>query len=250
MRTIEDFKNTLNYIKSNTEFINEIISNAKNKVLFIYECGSSLTGVIDNRSDIDLIVITDGNEIQDNLMIYGRYNGINITWAYRSLSFIFKFNTTYAVGSRFYYSIWLGTFLYPLTEDNFVYINENYRYIVENVIKNKNKIIYYSYYKLLREKKSDIECWTKLEDITDLLSTNKNIYRFIVSYIFNSNRDLTDDEREILSKIKRCGKYYSVTDKELSWTKQYLDKICDDIKNIPGNIDKKELELYEKIISA
>lgn len=250
MKTVEDFKNALSYIKTNTEFINEIISNAKNKVLFIYEGGSSLLGVIDDQSDIDLIVITDGDEKQDNLMIYGRYNGINITWTYEPLIFGYKFNTTYAVGNRFYYSIWKGTFLYLLSEDNFVYIDENYRYIIENMIKNKNEIIYYSYYKLLREKKSDIESWANLEDLTNLLSTNKNIYRVIVSHIFKSNRDLTDNERKILSKIKLCAKkYYSVTEEELEWTKQYLNKICDDIKNIPDNIDEKELELYEKIIS-
>lgn len=250
MKTLEDFKNTLNYIKTNTEFINEIIINAKNKVLFIYECGSSLTGVIDSASNIDLIVITDGDEIQDNLMIYGCYNGINITWSYKSLSFIFKFNTTYAVGNRFYYSIWLGTFLYPLTEDNFVYIDENYYHIVKNIIKNKNEIIYYSYYKLLREKKSDIESWVNLEDLTDLLSSNKNIYRFIVSYIFKSNRNLSNSETEKLTRIKRCGKYYQITEEELKYTKFYLDKIYDDTKNIPDNIDEKELDLYEKIVSA
>lgn len=104
----------------------------KYKVLMIQVVGSQLTGYVDERSDLDLIVICEDSPIEEEPLIRLRYDGHSIHWCYKNYKYAFTFDgktrlNQLDIMSRYY-----------LTMDKILYVDDKFKPASDFLVENKD----------------------------------------------------------------------------------------------------------------
>lgn len=102
-------------------------------VVMIYVAGSRICNVIDERSDYDLIVLTN-NEDDDNPNIFLMWKGRKIHWYWRNIDTFMENGNTYP--ARYYGNLLFGY----IHDDCIIYKNEKYADKINDLLNNKRDI--------------------------------------------------------------------------------------------------------------
>ena len=124
----------------NDEFIADLTNSKFYRMLFdgkdvvmIYIAGSRIYNVLDNRSDYDIIVITNKDD-QDYPDEYLTYKGKKVHWYWRNIDNFIETGNTYAM--RYYGNVLFGY----ICEDCIIYKNEKYADKINDLLNNKRDI--------------------------------------------------------------------------------------------------------------
>lgn len=185
--------NTLMNDFKESEYYQRIFKN--HNVVLLYVSGSRLYGVIDERSDYDLVAIVDEDnpEMCPNEFIMYE-DSIKIHWYYTSLK---SFRDSSINGRNF--EITGGIQFRNINKDFILYQNKEYESEINKLLseknlisKNSSKALYYRYEKLVNE----ILSKNKIEEE----NYTKMIYHLcMASYYLNSD----SPDIEFLKRIKR-----------------------------------------------
>ena len=176
-----------------SEYYQRIFKN--HKVVLLYVSGSRLYGVIDERSDYDLMAIVDDDISESCPNEFVMYeDSIKIHWYYHSLK---SFKDSTINGSNF--EISGGIQFRNINKDFILYQNKEYESEINKLLseknlisKNSSKALYYRYEKLVNE----ILSKNKIEEE----NYTKMIYHLcIASYYLNGD----SPDIEFLKRIKR-----------------------------------------------
>lgn len=124
----------------NDEFIADLTNSKFYRMLFdgkdvvmIYIAGSRIYNVLDNRSDYDIVVITNKDD-QDYPDEYLTYKGKKVHWYWRNIDNFIETGNTYAM--RYYGNVLFGY----ICDDCIVYKNEKYADKINDLLNNKRDI--------------------------------------------------------------------------------------------------------------
>lgn len=124
----------------NDEFIADLTNSKFYRMLFdgkdvvmIYIAGSRIYNVLDNRSDYDIVVITNKDD-QDYPDEYLTYKGKKVHWYWRNIDNFIETGNTYAM--RYYGNVLFGY----ICEDCIIYKNEKYADKINDLLNNKRDI--------------------------------------------------------------------------------------------------------------
>lgn len=124
----------------NDEFIADLTNSKFYRMLFdgkdvvmIYIAGSRIYNVLDNRSDYDVVVITNKDD-QDYPDEYLTYKGKKVHWYWRNIDNFIETGNTYAM--RYYGNVLFGY----ICEDCIIYKNEKYADKINDLLNNKRDI--------------------------------------------------------------------------------------------------------------
>lgn len=102
-------------------------------VVMIYIAGSRICNVIDERSDYDLIVLTN-NEDQDNPSEFLMYKDKKVHWYWRNVDTFIETGGTYPM--RYYGNVLFGY----ICDDCIIYKNEKYTDRINQLLEHKHEI--------------------------------------------------------------------------------------------------------------
>lgn len=102
-------------------------------VVMIYIAGSRICNVIDERSDYDLIVLTN-NEDQDNPSEFLMYKYKKVHWYWRNVDTFIETGGTYPM--RYYGNVLFGY----ICDDCIIYKNEKYTDRINQLLEHKHEI--------------------------------------------------------------------------------------------------------------
>ena len=102
-------------------------------VVMIYIAGSRICNVIDERSDYDLIVLTN-NEDQDNPSEFLMYKDKKVHWYWRNVDTFIETGGTYPM--RYYGNVLFGY----ICDDYIIYKNEKYTDRINQLLEHKHEI--------------------------------------------------------------------------------------------------------------
>lgn len=124
----------------NDEFIADLTNSKFYRVLFdgkdvvmIYIAGSRIYNVLDDRSDYDIVVITNKDD-QDYPNEYLTYKGKKVHWYWRNIDNFIETGKTYTM--RYYGNVLFGY----ICEDCIIYKNEKYADKINDLLNNKRDI--------------------------------------------------------------------------------------------------------------
>jgi hypothetical protein len=107
----------------------------KYKVLMVQVIGSQLTEYIDDRSDIDIMVICENSPLeQEESIIRLKYEGHSVHWYYRNYKNYFDLSCKKGLTH-----IHANTLQY-LTQDKILYVDDKFKPALEFLLENKNEI--------------------------------------------------------------------------------------------------------------
>ena len=124
----------------NDEFIADLTNSKFYRMLFdgkdvvmIYIAGSRIYNVLDDRSDYDIVVITNKDD-QDYPNEYLTYKGKKVHWYWRNIDNFIETGKTYTM--RYYGNVLFGY----ICEDCIIYKNEKYADKINDLLNNKRYI--------------------------------------------------------------------------------------------------------------
>lgn len=124
----------------NDEFIADLTNSKFYRMLFdgkdvvmIYIAGSRIYNVLDDRSDYDIVVITNKDD-QDYPNEYLTYKGKKVHWYWRNIDNFIETGKTYTM--RYYGNVLFGY----ICEDCIIYKNEKYADKINDLLNNKRDI--------------------------------------------------------------------------------------------------------------
>lgn len=124
----------------NDEFIADLTNSKFYRMLFdgkdvvmIYIAGSRIYNVLDDRSDYDIVVITNKDD-QDYPNEYLTYKGKKVHWYWRNIDNFIETGKTYTM--RYYGNVLFG----HICEDCIIYKNEKYADKINDLLNNKRDI--------------------------------------------------------------------------------------------------------------
>ena len=124
----------------NDEFIADLTNSKFYRMLFdgkdvvmIYIAGSRIYNVLDDRSDYDIVVITNKDD-QDYPKEYLTYKGKKVHWYWRNIDNFIETGQTYTM--RYYGNVLFGY----IQDDCIIYKNEAYSDRIKDLFTRKNEI--------------------------------------------------------------------------------------------------------------
>lgn len=178
----------------NHKYWNRIVND---DTIAVVVCGSRRLGIVDDRSDYDLIVIQHIITYEDKITEYLMCNGKKIHWYYRQPSDYLDFDeNTY---QWILYSMCTTGFL---NEETILYVNSQYAHEWEAILEHCNKCkekICRLYFNKQRKRIDKIVNQGEIreEDYT------KFLYQYcVVSYVL-FNEIMTEADKQLLGELKR-----------------------------------------------
>lgn len=213
-----------------TAYYNELIKN-KN-VICIYIAGSNCTGLADEFSDYDLIVLTlNGDFIDVSKTLYLNYKGKKVHWYYFPIKGFFDISYD---GLTLLCPIQLRKF----SEDLVIYKNPNYLHILEKLLIIKNKISDLAIYRFYDTYKTKL---TKILAQNEIL--NQDYSKFLYHLCFCTYCLLNEDvDLEFLKDLKLILRR-QVRDETKQQAIKYLKLGVDYINKFPRDYRKELIEL-------
>ncbi len=205
-----------------SKFLNFILEESPYIVKFIYITGSRLVGIIDDRSDYDIICVTEGEGVRKESDYFIKYEDKKIHWIYISHDRFFQEET--------HYWEYIGqNILKNLTEEHLLYVNDMFKDDVVKFIENKELLSFNGRRKLIKYFKNYIE--NIIEDgYIKEERYSKMLYHLCLAYYYENNIEL---ETEFLKEIKRI-RWQPVQE-------QYKTQCFEIIKWLKENIVDKNL---------
>lgn len=186
---IEKFKQTSYYKRLfNTE------------VIGIYLLGSRCTGIIDERSDYDITIITlDGEGIIDvSKYKYLMYQGKKVHWYYRSLKDLYGTDDSYEHGKGY-----VGAMLTRnICEEVTIYENPKYSEQLQELHSNKYEISKNAIYRLYNELEKYINDVISEGEVLEKHYT-KFLYHLCLASYYICGEEIKDTDKDFLRSIKR-----------------------------------------------
>lgn len=207
---------------NNSKFLNFILEESPYTVKFIYITGSRLVGIIDDRSDYDIICVTEGENVRKESEYFIKYEDKMVHWIYISHDRFFQEET--------HYWEYIGqNILKNLTEEHLLYVNDRFKEDVDKFIENKELLSFNGRRKLIKHFKNYIE--NIIEDgYIKEERYSKMLYHLCLTYYYENNIEL---EIEFLKELKRI-RWQPVQE-------QYKIQCFEIIKWLKENIVDKEL---------
>jgi hypothetical protein len=207
---------------NNSKFLNFILEESPHPVKFIYITGSRLVGIIDDRSDYDIICVIEGENVRKESEYFIKYEDKLVHWIYISHDRFFQEET--------HYWEYIGqNILKNLTEEHLLYVNDRFKEDVDKFIENKELLSFNGRRKLIKHFKNYIE--NIIEDgYIKEERYSKMLYHLCLTYYYENNIEL---EIEFLKELKRI-RWQPVQE-------QYKIQCFEIIKWLKENIVDKEL---------
>ena len=203
-------------------------------VIMIYICGSRTLGCVDDRSDYDIMVVTEhkSSYFQTEFLLY---KGIKVHWYFQCINAFFgNQNLTMAncIGL---------TGINYLNDNLVIYKNSKYENIIEDLLSKKESVSYLGDILGYQHRKELIDSIVSDGFISDRNKT-KHLYMLCAMYydITKQNLDI-----EFLTKIKRI-RWQEIDEKYLQQCVDILGKFKDYMQNI--DIDEEVKKIKEKLV--
>lgn len=219
---IADFKNSHTY--------SELITDEN--VLCIYIAGSNCTGLNDEHSDYDLVVLTlEGDFIDVSQTLYLTYKGKKVHWYYFPLKGFFDMSYE---GLTLLCPIQLRKF----SENLVIYQNLKYLNLLEKLLMKKNEISTLAIYRLFETYKNKID---KILTQNEILFSDYS--KFIYHLCFGTYYLLNEDPNiEFLKDLKWILRR-QIKDETKSQAIKYLKLGVDYINKFPVDYRKELIKL-------
>ena len=174
---LRDVINIKEFIKAfkNTIYYKELF-NVSTEILGIFLLGSRATGIIDEYSDYDIVILTlDGDYIDASKYEYLRYHGHKVHWYYQPIAGLFqkKFEDNQLM-------ILCPVQLKHLSPDLTLYENPKYFELLSSLYKIKDKVSTIGVYQLFNKKQNYIESILCKEEILET-SYSKFLYHLCLA---------------------------------------------------------------------
>lgn len=195
----------------NDEFIADLTNSKFYRMLFdgkdvvmIYIAGSRIYNVLDDRSDYDIVVITN-NDDQDYPNEYLIYKGKKVHWYWRNIDNFIETGKTYTM--RYY-----GNVLFSyICEDCIIYKNEKYTDRINQLLERKHEIGLNGAKLFYESQKQLIESICKKSRIDESDYTKFLCHLCVTSYyVLNEPID-----KELVLKAKRIR--WQPVDEDTKW---------------------------------
>lgn len=127
----------------NTSYYRNIFKYADTEIILIYIGGSRNSGLTDERSDYDIIVLTlDGDFIDVSSYEHLKYRDTKVHWYYQPINILYKADKSYILST-------MGVLLLKnLCDDLIIYENPKYKDLINNLLAMKEKVSSLGAYRL------------------------------------------------------------------------------------------------------
>lgn len=203
--------------------------------VFAYVCGSRLTGLASEKSDIDIVVIVKDKESRYYTGEMLRYHlnetkTITVQWFPLSVANFFE-----TIGEPLIPTglIVVGLFQFGfISEDLIIFKNDKYDYIFQNFIKEKERIQRYGAYKFAYRYQTLIHNVVKSDSIDDVYRSYPTFARlcYIADFFEGKNFLMNIDEYKAIKRRKNLELHYDYIKDRLLFLQQYLNEYPMDIK--------------------
>lgn len=192
------------------EFITELKNSSyyermfrDHNVIMIYVGGSRIINITDERSDYDLVVVTDNSTSDYEPDEFFTYKDLKVHWYYRSLSqFIEKCDNPRTIGC------FNGVLFANLTDEVIIYEGSKYKRIIDYLKSVRDRIGKVSTYLLLNSKKQLVESILNAGEVLEEHYTKYLYYLCYASYYIMGE----EPNKDFLATIKRI-RWQPVSDK-------------------------------------
>lgn len=189
----------MNWLSENKQFIEELKTCSffsylfrEDDIICIYLGGSRSNGIIDDKSDYDIVVLTLSDPEQEECMFSMTYKGRSVHWYYRSLYEITNRSRNNTILSPF-----SGINLTRI-EDHVIYINNKYKKYYDWIIQNKRDLVVYNCWEFVLTNPTFINVCSKKKVTSE--DYNKYLYHMCnCKYIILSE----EPDIDFLVKLKR-----------------------------------------------
>jgi predicted nucleotidyltransferase len=219
----------------NTSYYQRLLDSSE--VLCIHLGGSMATGITDERSDYDLIIVTlDGDYIDASKWEYLMYKGKKVHWYYRSIKHFFD-------SSHKDIKAYGGTIiLRNLRDDIIIYENPKYINILHRFYQIKDKIGQLGIYCLFKAQDNYINNVLREGKVLEKYYT-KYLYHLCLSSYYLLNEEPDKDFLRILKRIRWqpvSEEYKQLAIERLKIYKNYIE-------SHPIDLDRALNDLYSEL---
>ena len=209
----------------NTSYYQQLFNSSE--VLGIYLLGSMCTGIIDERSDYDIVIFTlTGEHIDASTYEYLMYRGKKVHWYYCPIKKLFNSKNNVL-------DILCPIQMRNIRENLIIYENPQYDNILHNLYKTKDEFSVLGIYRFFELKKTYIY---------DVLSEGRVLEQHYTKYLYHlclASYYLTGEEpnKEFLRVLKRIrwrpvpDEYKQLAVKRLKIYKNYIEQNPLDVDN-------------------
>lgn len=190
-------------------------------IILFFVSGSRATGILDERSDFDLIAITDNSTPEEEPMEYLTYKGLKVHWYWRPLS-------TFILGGNILSvpMIAMGDLEFAFIKDNIIlYQNPRYNTIIEYLNNVKDDIGQIGVKVLYETQKKQIETILQQGAILEKNYT-KFLYYLCVAVTYATEKQL---DNKFLNAVKRI-RWQPISDEYKQRAFDYINNLNEYIK--------------------
>lgn len=210
----------------NSKYFSYLFQN-KN-VIAIYWTGSRKNDLVDEFSDFDIVVMTQGNEWEEPLYSL-KYKNKKMHWYFIGIEYFFKDNTNFLHSTG-------QMDLIDIKEQHFLYINSKYKEIIELFIKNKKTLSYFAALNMIKN-------WSNLKIVLkekEIKQIRRSKYFYHFCYLYDNIHSLPHDKK-FLIRVKRM-RYNDITKTE-------LEQVYVKIKEVISFLLPKQKTITDEILN-